>query len=106
MVIDIDGAPLPSWARDRADLICTRDETHHHLYFCFAETTRDEYKKYATAIIKMIGGSDAAVSDPERVIRLPYFTHRKPGVEENEGYKIVFIRKEIERLSIEKSLNG
>jgi len=102
MVIDIDGAPLPAWSKDHADLICTRDEKHHHLYFCFAETTRENYKKYSTAIIKMIGGSDVAVSDPERVIRLPYFTHRKPGVEENEGYKIVFIRKEIERLSIEK----
>ena len=31
MVLDVDGAPLPAWAKDRADLICTRDATHHHL---------------------------------------------------------------------------
>lgn len=36
MVIGIDGAPLPKWAKDKADLMCTRGENHHHLYFCFA----------------------------------------------------------------------
>jgi hypothetical protein len=102
MVIDIDGAELPEWAKECADIICTRDETHHHLYFCFAETTRENYKQYSTAIIRVLGGSDAQVSDPERVMRLPYFTHRKDGVKENEGYKIVFIRKNIERLPIEQ----
>ena len=101
MVIDIDSAALPEWAKERADIICTRDANHHHLYFCFAETTRENYKRYASAIIKMIGGGDAQVSDPERVIRLPYFTHRKESVE-SKGYKIAFIRKTIERLPIEK----
>ncbi len=100
MVIDIDGAACPSWAKEYADVICTRDENHHHLYFCFENTTRDEFKKYSKALIKHAGG-DVNVSDPERVIRLPYFTHRKNGVE-SEGYKIVFIRKNIERLLIAK----
>lgn len=103
MVIDIDGAALPSWAKERADIICTRDENHHHLYFCFENTTRDEFKKYSRALISFAGG-DKSVTDPERVIRLPYFTHRKNGVE-SEGYKIVFIRKNIERISIDKKFS-
>lgn len=103
MVIDIDGTPLPAWAKKCADIICTRDKNHHHLYFCFADTTRDEFKKYSKAVISHAGG-DKSVSDPERVIRLPYFTHRKNGVE-GEGYKIVFIRKNIERLPIGEKFN-
>lgn len=100
MVIDIDGAPLPAWAKKRADVICSRGENHHHLYFCFENTTREVFKKYSQAIIAHANG-DKSVSDPERVIRLPYFAHRKNGVE-SDGYKIVFIRKKIDRLPIEK----
>lgn len=103
MVIDIDGAPLPAWAKERADVICSRDENHHHLYFCFEHTTREAFKKYSKALIAHAGG-DKSVSDPERVIRLPYFTHRKNGVASN-GYKIVFIRKNIERQPIEKKFD-
>lgn len=103
MVIDIDGAPLPSWAKKQADVICTRDEKHHHLYFCFANTTRDEFKKYSKVLINYAGG-DKSVSDPERVIRLPYYTHRKNGVE-SDGYKITFIRKNIERPPINKKFD-
>ena len=100
MVIDIDGAPLPAWAKNRADVVCSRDEKHHHLYFCFADATRDTFKKYSKALINHAGG-DKSVADPERVIRLPYFTHRKNGVE-GDGYKIVFIRKKIERQPIDE----
>lgn len=103
MVIDIDGAPLPEWAKERADVICSRDENHHHLYFCFEATTRDEFKKYSRALIRYAGG-DKSVSDPERVIRLPYFAHRKEGTE-SDGYKIVFIRKNIERPPIDKKFS-
>ena len=103
MVIDIDGAPLPAWAKERADVICSRDDTHHHLYFCFENATREAFKKYSKALIRYANG-DKSVSDPERVIRLPYFTHRKEGVE-SAGYKIIFIRKKIERTSIEKKFD-
>ena len=41
MVVDIDGAPLPEWAKDKADIICTRDDSHHHLSFCFARPCLD-----------------------------------------------------------------
>ena len=110
MVIDIDGAPLPEWAKERADIICTRDENHHHLYFCFAETTRDVYKAISFAILSYMGTADKAVSDPERVMRLPYFTHRKKDkktgeFKESEGYKIVFIRENITRLPTEEKFN-
>ena len=103
MVIDIDDAPLPLWAKDRADVICSRGEKHHHLYFCFENTTREAFKKYSKALIHHAGG-DRSVSDPERVIRLPHFTHRKNGVE-SDGYKITFIRKKIERVPIEKKFD-
>jgi len=99
MVIDIDGAPLPTWAKERADVICSRDENHHHLYFCFESTAREAFKKYSKALVRHANG-DKSVSDPERVIRLPYFAHRKNGVE-GDGYKITFIRKNIERLPID-----
>src|SRR5690606_38205885 len=89
---------LPAWAKERADVICSRDDTHHHLYFCFENTTREAFKKYSKALIRHANG-DKSVSDPERVIRLPYFTHRKAGAE-SEGYRIVFIRKNIDRPAI------
>ena len=100
LAIDIDGAPLPEWAKERADVICTRDATHHHLYFCFAEgATRDEYKAFAARLIAATPGADKAVSDPERVLRLPGFAYSKKGVS-GEGYKIAFMRKKIDRLPI------
>ena len=40
MVIDIDGVALPEWAKKHADVICSRDENHHHLYFCFENRNR------------------------------------------------------------------
>jgi hypothetical protein len=100
MAIDIDGAPLPKWAKKQADVICTRDPMHHHLYFCFTEgVTRDEYKTIATRLIAATPGADKAVSDPERVLRLPGFAYNKKGVS-GEGYKIAFIRKKINRMPI------
>jgi len=100
LVIDIDGGPLPEWARERADVICSRDKTHHHLYFCFAEgATREQYKAAALALIASIADADEHVSDPERVMRLPGFEHRKDG-KTSHGYKIAFIRKKIVRLPI------
>lgn len=99
MVIDLDGQTLPEWAHDHADMICSRDETHHHLYFCFLPTDRETYKKVIADFIKGSTRADKAVSDPERVMRLPYFAHRKNGIE-HEGYKIVFIRENIERVDI------
>ena len=100
LAIDIDGSPLPAWAKARADIICTRDASHHHLYFCFAEgVTRDEYKTTAARLIAATPGADKAVSDPERVLRLPGFAYNKKGVS-GDGYKIAFMRKKIDRLPI------
>lgn len=100
LAIDIDGAPLPAWAKERADIICTRDASHHHLYFCFAEgVTRDEYKTLAARLIAATPGADKAVSDPERVLRLPGFAYTKKGVS-GDGYKIAFLRKKIDRLPV------
>ncbi len=91
---------MPAWAKERADIICTRDPLHHHLYFCFAEgVTREEYKATAARLIAATPGADKAVSDPERVLRLPGFAYNKKGVS-GEGYKIVFLRKKIDRLPI------
>jgi len=49
IVVDIDGAPLPAWASERADVICSRDALLHHLYFCFAPmgATEKNRKKYS-----------------------------------------------------------
>jgi len=100
LVIDIDGAALPAWAKERADVICSRDEKHHHIYFCFASgATRDEYKDIATRLIAAAPGADKAVSDPERVIRLPGYAHEKRNVK-SEGYRIIFVRDKIERVPI------
>ena len=100
LAIDIDGAPLPAWAKERADIICSRGPLNHHLYFCFAEgVTRDEYKAIATRLIAATPGADKAVSDPERVLRLPGFAYNKKGVS-GDGYKIAFMRKKIDRLPI------
>ena len=104
LVIDIDEGDLPEWATERADLICSRDKQHHHLYFCFTETTREVYKEHAAKLIALIPNADRAVSDPERVIRLPGFAHRKNGVE-GDGYKIVFKRDTVARVPIEEKFS-
>lgn len=100
LVIDIDGGALPTWAKERADVICSRDKTHHHIYFCFApDATREQYKAAALALIALIPDADEHVSDPERVMRLPGFEHRKDS-KTSKGYKVVFVRKKIDRLPI------
>lgn len=100
LVIDIDDGPLPEWAKDRADVICSRDKTHHHIFFCFApDATREQYKAAAHKLITIIENADEHVSDPERVMRLPGFAHRKDG-KTSRGYRVVFVRKKIDRLPI------
>jgi len=100
LVIDIDNGPLPEWARDRADVICKRDAMHWHLFFCFSsDTDREQYKAAAHKLIELIPNADEHVSDPERVMRLPGFEHRKDG-RVSPGYKVVFVRKKIDRLPI------
>lgn len=98
LVVDIDKVKLPAWAKEHADIICKRDDTHHHAFFCFAPgVTRDEYKAIAYKLIAL--GGDKMVSDPERVMRLPGFEHRKDG-KTSKGYEVVFVRKKIDRLPI------
>ena len=62
IVVDIDGAPLPDWAHEHADVICTRDETHHHVYFCFAPMgpTEQNRKKYSDTVKKLLNLSGSA----------------------------------------------
>lgn len=98
LVVDIDKVKLPAWAKEHADIICKRDDTHHHAFFCFEPgATREQYKEIAARLIAL--GGDKMVSDPERVMRLPGFEHRKDG-KTSKGYKVVFVRKKIDRLPI------
>ena len=98
LVVDIDKIKLPAWAKEHADIICKRDATHHHAFFCFAPgATREQYKEVASRLIAL--GGDKMVSDPERVMRLPGFEHRKDG-KTSPGYKVAFVRKDIQRLPI------
>jgi hypothetical protein len=106
IVVDIDGAPLPDWAHEHADVMCTRDETHHHVYFCFSPmgATEQNRKKYSDTVKKLLnitGSAEKLAHDPERVIRLPGFTHGKTG-KPAPGYRVVFVRDEIRREAFNK----
>lgn len=109
IVVDIDNAPLPEWAEQYADVICSRDELHHHLYFCFSpfgpnEKQRKLYSDTVKKLLKLTGSKEKAAHDPERVIRLPGFSHGKTG-KPMPGYEIKFIRENIERISFKEKFN-
>jgi hypothetical protein len=106
IVVDIDNAPLPAWAHERADMICSRDDMHHHLFFCFApfgpsDDMRAKYSATVKALLKLTGSKEKAAHDPTRIIRLPTFTHGKTG-DALPGYEIVFIRDDIKRIAFNK----
>lgn len=109
IVVDIDNAPLPAWAHDRADIICSRDDKHHHLYFCFEplepnDKNRKLYSDTVKVLLKLTGSKEKAAHDPERVIRLPGFSHGKTG-KPAPGYEIKFIRNDIERLPFKEKFS-
>jgi len=106
VVVDIDGAPLPAWASERADVICSRDALHHHLYFCFSplgasEKNRKKYTETVKELLRLTGSKEKAAHDPERVIRLPGFTHGKTG-KPAPGYRVAFVRENVTREAFNK----
>jgi len=97
--VDIDGAPLPAWAHAYADAICSRDDTHHHLYFVFNDRPENPKNKASySAIVKRLltltGSGEKAAHDTARVVRLPDVPHRKGGVE-SPGYAVKFLRADV-----------
>lgn len=103
LCVDIDGAPLPEWAREHADIICSRGENNHHVYFCFSprensDANRADFSRVVKALFILSGGSEKSAHDPERVIRLPNFLHKKEGIV-SPGYEIIFLRDKIDRLN-------
>lgn len=109
IVVDIDNAPLPAWAHNRADIICSRDDRHHHLYFCFEPLTPNDknrklYSDTVKALLKLTGSKEKAAHDPERVIRLPGFSHGKTG-KPGAGYEIKFMRDDIQRLPFKEKFD-
>lgn len=111
--VDIDGAPLPAWARERADAICSRDDTHHHLFFIFRDREENaESRKTYSAIVKRLlvltGSKEKSAHDSARVFRIPGVPHRKNGVLSPE-YKCVFLRNNLHIVDFEdrfKFLSG
>lgn len=106
IVVDIDGAPLPAWAAERADVICSRDDLHHHLFFCFApfgasEKNRKKYSNTVKELLRLTKSAEVLAHDPERVIRLPGFTHGKTG-KPAPGYRVAFVREVVTREAFNK----
>ena len=94
--VDIDGAPLPAWAFDYADAICSRDDTHHHLFFVFKDRpendkTRATYSAIVKRLLALTGSREKGAHDSARVVRVPGVPHRKNGVE-SPGYAVKFLR--------------
>jgi cytidylate kinase len=104
--VDIDNAALPVWAHEHADIICSRDSTHHHLYFVFEprdenETNKASYSAVVKQLLTLTQSKERAAHDSARVARLPDFSHRKNGVR-SPGYEIVYVREQTERVSFEQ----
>lgn len=103
LCVDIDGALLPEWARERADMICSRGELNHHVYFCFSprennDDNRADFSRVVKALFILSGGSEKSAHDPERVIRVPSFLHKKNGVA-SAGYEVTYLRDNIARVN-------
>lgn len=97
--VDIDNAPLPAWAHDYADAICSRDETHHHCFFVFNdrpdnEKNRASYSAVVKRLLTLTGSQEKGAHDSARVVRLPDVPHRKNGVE-SPGYEVKFLRSDV-----------
>lgn len=97
--VDVDGAPLPAWAYDYADAICSRDDTHHHLYFIFKDRPENAKNKASfSAVVKRLlaltGSAEEGAHDTARVMRLPDVPHRKNGAD-SPGYVVAFLRSDL-----------
>ncbi len=75
--IDIDGTrPLPTAWPLAPSIIVQRDDTHWHAYWLVDESCCDEFRVVQKRLIAY-WGSDPAIHDPSRVMRVPGFWHRK-----------------------------
>lgn len=102
--IDIDNAPLPSWA-NRAHFVFSRTEKNHHIYFLTKRIENTEENKvkavYLTKKIIAECGGDKSVHDVGRVLRLPYTRHVKAGIT-SAGYNAVFFNPSKPRLTLKQ----
>ncbi len=75
--IDGDGIPLPDKFPIAPSIIVRRDETHWHAYWLLLSGEVLAYFKAAQQSLAAFYGSDPAINDLSRVMRLPGFIHHK-----------------------------
>ena len=76
LFVDADGVPKPTAWHLEPDLVTSRDETHWHAYWCIADMPVAEFKE-AQQRLAAYYGTDPAICNPSRVMRLAGTTHLK-----------------------------
>lgn len=77
LFIDGDGIPMPTAWPIEPNILVRRDDLHWHAYWFLLPGEPLEAFKNAQHHLARYYGSDPAICDPPRVMRLPGFAHRK-----------------------------
>jgi hypothetical protein len=74
--VDADGIPLPEAWHLQPDFIVQRDATHWHAYWLVTDLPVAEFRAVQQRLVAHYG-TDPAVCNPSRVMRLPGTLHQK-----------------------------
>jgi predicted P-loop ATPase len=76
LFIDLDGAPLPSTFHAKPHIIVESSPGRWHVYWLVSDCELDKFEALQERLIDTYG-SDKAIHDLPRVLRLPGFLHQK-----------------------------
>jgi hypothetical protein len=74
--VDGDGVAMPTTWHREPDLLTARDATHWHAYWLTSTTPLEKFTENQKRLAKHYG-TDPAVCDLPRVMRIPGYLHRK-----------------------------
>lgn len=97
--MDSDGVGLPAQWPVNPHAMTKRDDTHYHAYwFIDGDCTADEWR-YAQRQIALYFGSDETMVNPDRVLRVPGYTHFKD-LNNPVSYDLVYLDDTLPRYKL------
>lgn len=97
--MDSDGEPLPAHWPVQPHALVMRDATHYHAYwFLDGDCSPDEWTM-AQKQIAMYFNSDERMVNPDRVMRVPGFTHQKD-IHNPVPYELAYLDEQLPRYKL------
>lgn len=97
--MDSDGAPLPQNWPVAPHALIMRDETHYHAYWFIDGDTDSNEWRYAQKQIALHFGSDETMVNPDRVMRVPGYTHMKD-LSNQKVYEFTYLNDQLPRYKL------